>query len=165
MSNVIISPVTSCPNCFVRAPKPPCLPDCDRDAIFALFKSDLEAIQIWKEKGRQLWYWYWKSPSKNAHWDKAVVDGKVLGTVHWNVRRDGIRNLHDIVVVSETRGSGLGRKLVEHVGLPIILKTDSCSIANGFYQHLGFTLYMTSESQNGQKKMNHYRLGFEEEQS
>jgi GNAT superfamily N-acetyltransferase len=136
----------------------------DRQEIVALFGSDAEAQKIWgKDGGRVVWYWYWSQPAKKArkHWDKAVdvETGRILGCVHWVEHMNGWRTLKDIVVAPDARGQGVGRALVAQVGLPVYLKTDVDSLANGFYQRLGFTKGETMPSKKRTKMLTVYTMG------
>jgi ribosomal protein S18 acetylase RimI-like enzyme len=59
--------------------------------------------------------------------------------VHWRLRRDGWRRIYDMGVDPEARGRGLGRALLEFVGLPCRLSTSADNdISNGFYRAMGF---------------------------
>lgn len=130
----------------------------DKAAVLALHRADPEAKKIWPSGIGQAWYWYWNSPAREEHWVKSVMEfGTLLGTVHWSVRLDGWRNLRDIAVHPSARGIGIGRELVEHIGLPIVLKTDHDSLANQFYLRLGFRLVQTVASRSGKKLFNEYR--------
>lgn len=125
----------------------------DKAAIIALFALDKK---IWPSGVGMSWYWFWNSPAKREYWVKAVEGDKILGSVHWSVRRDDVRNLRDIIVSPTVRGKGIGKLLVEHVGSPVILKTDHDSEANRFYQHLGFVQGETRPSKNGKKLLTGY---------
>lgn len=141
----------------------PVTPD-DKAAILALFALDKK---IWPSGVGQNWYWFWREHSTKEDWVKVVdgnamvdgVDGQIVGSAHWSTRRDGTRNLKDIIVLPSARGQGIGRMLVEHIGRPIILKTDHDSDANAFYQRLGFVKGDTLPSKNGSKLLTNYSLG------
>jgi GNAT superfamily N-acetyltransferase len=132
----------------------------DKDEILALFKQDDECKKIWGSGGGQQWYWFWhKDSGKQEYWVKAVDNDGILGFVHWSVRkRDGWRNLQDIIVAGKAQGLGIGRMLVNHIGRPIYLKTDHDSIANRFYQRMGFRQGDTVWSRNGRKQLTYYYL-------
>ena len=131
----------------------------DKAEVAALFKADAEAKKIWPGGISMNWYFFWNGQKENNHWVKAVgPNGNILGSVHWTVRkRDGGRTLHDIAVLPSARGQGLGKILVDHIGLPITLKTDHDSQANGFYLKLGFVLQGQAQSRSGLKMFNVYR--------
>ncbi|ROO10922.1 GNAT family N-acetyltransferase [Pseudomonas fluorescens] len=68
-------------------------------------------------------------PSEPTHAALAWADGKAVGMVHYIYHRSNwsIENscyLQDLLVVPETRGSGVGRLLIEHVYATA--KADSC---------------------------------------
>lgn len=144
----------------------PVTPD-DKAAILALFALDKK---IWPSGVGQNWYWYWREHSTKEDWVKVVDDGgNLVGSAHWSTRRDGTRNLKDIIVHPSARGRGIGRMLVEHIQknrtlepvqfYRIILKTDHDSDANAFYQRLGFVKGDTLPSKSGTKLLTNYSLG------
>ncbi|WP_434594204.1 GNAT family N-acetyltransferase [Pseudomonas sp. R4-83] len=68
-------------------------------------------------------------PSEPTHAALAWADGKAVGMVHYIYHRSNwsIENscyLQDLLVVPETRGSGVGRLLIEHVYANA--KADGC---------------------------------------
>ena len=68
-------------------------------------------------------------PSEPTHAALAWADGKAVGMVHYIYHRSNwsIENscyLQDLLVVPETRGSGVGRLLIEHVYATA--KADGC---------------------------------------
>ena len=129
----------------------------DKGEILALFRSDEEARKIWSSGVGQSWYFYWDAGNPREHWVKAFEPGgRIIGSVHWLVRLDGWKSLRDIVVDPAARGQGVGRLLVEHLGLPIVLKTDQDSLANNFYRRLGFKIGETSLTRNGKKYVTAY---------
>lgn len=69
-------------------------------------------------------------PSEPTHAALAWADGKAVGMVHYIYHRSNwsIENscyLQDLLVVPETRGSGVGRLLIEHVYATA--KADGCN--------------------------------------
>lgn len=68
-------------------------------------------------------------PSEPTHAALAWADGKALGMVHYIYHRSNwsIENscyLQDLLVAPETRGTGVGRQLIEHVYATA--KADGC---------------------------------------
>lgn len=130
----------------------------DADDVLALFKTEKS---IWSSGGGQAWYRYWQQRGPREYWVKAVEPPycTLLGFVHWTIRRDGWRTLADIIVSPTARGRGVGKRLVEHLGDPIRLKTDVGAPSNEFYQRLGFRCVETKPSKNGKKQLNVYERG------
>lgn len=132
----------------------------DAKEIQLLFAEDAVSKTIWPTGVGQNWYWYWREKSTKEEWVK-VMDGShtvIIASAHWSVRKDGTRNLKDIVVQSSVRGQGIGRILIERIGRPIICKTDHDSAANHFYQRLGFVKGETLPSKSGKKLLTAYTL-------
>ena len=127
----------------------------DKKEIIALFGMDKK---IWPSGIGMNWYWFWREKSTREDWVKIVEGGEIIGSAHWSTRRDGIRNLKDIIIHPAHRGKGLGLQLIECIGRPIILKTDHDSEANGFYRHLGFEPGEEVRSKSGVKLLRVYRL-------
>jgi ribosomal protein S18 acetylase RimI-like enzyme len=77
----------------------------------------------------------------------AVLDGKVVGFVHFRCCRDGHATIYEIAVLPEHRQRGIGRALVEAVSQEAIqhgcvvlqLKCPIDLPANEFYRRAGFT--------------------------
>jgi ribosomal protein S18 acetylase RimI-like enzyme len=77
----------------------------------------------------------------------AVLDGKVVGFVHFRCCRDGHATIYEIAVLSEHRRRGVGRALVgavsqEAIQRGCIVLQLKCPIdlsANEFYRRVGFT--------------------------
>jgi GNAT superfamily N-acetyltransferase len=128
----------------------------DKVEIIRLFGLDKK---IWPSGVGQNWYWYWREKSTKEAWVK-VTDGVsgIIASAHWSVRRDGWRNLKDIIVHPNFRRHHLGQTLIDHIGRPIVLKTDHDSEANGFYRHLGFEPGEEVRSKSGAKLLRVYRL-------
>lgn len=78
---------------------------------------------------------------------------------HYRERLDGVRNLYEIGVSAVARRQGHGRRLIEAIGRPLILKTDLDNEAsNAFYVALGFKFMGWSWSRNLHKQFNNYLL-------
>jgi ribosomal protein S18 acetylase RimI-like enzyme len=77
----------------------------------------------------------------------AVLDGKVIGFVHFRCCRDGHTTIYEIAVLPEHRQRGIGRALVEavckeaalHGYVVLQLKCPIDLPANEFYRRTGFT--------------------------
>lgn len=107
----------------------------DEKAVVRVFKQEKA---IWPWGGKVIFWRFFNHRGRTEQWAKAVVDGAAVGFVHWAMRADNVRTIYDIVVDKEFRGQGIGRKLLEAVGRPILLKTDSTAPSNGFYTKVGF---------------------------
>ena len=127
----------------------------DKQAILQLFGLDKK---IWPSGVGQNWYWFWREKSTKERWVKVLDHETIIASAHWSMRRDGIRNLKDIIVHPNVRGQNIGRLLITEIGRPIILKTDHDSEANGFYRHLGFEPGEEVPSKSGAKLLRVYRL-------
>lgn len=129
----------------------------DKTEVIKLFGLDKK---IWPSGVDQNWYWYWREKSTKEEWVKVLAGDhqSIIGSAHWSLRRDGIRNLKDIIVHPDVRGQGVGKFLIDHIGRPIVLKTDHDSEANGFYRHLGFEPGEEVRSKSGAKLLRVYRL-------
>lgn len=99
-------------------------------------------------------FWRWKAGgAANEHF---IVIPE-LAFCHYRVRKDGSRIVYEIAVAQAAKGKGLGRKLMEHVGRPVELKTDQASEeSNAFYRKLGLTCVGKSTGKSG-KVMNVYQ--------
>lgn len=76
----------------------------------------------------------------------AEDQGEVAGFVHYHARRDGWHTLHEIGVLKDRQGQGLGLQLLAQVPLLIRLKTtvDNRGAAR-FYEREGFTRVRVEE--------------------
>lgn len=127
----------------------------DKPAMMMLFKTERH---MWTDPGT-IWWRYWSGgPARIEHWDKAVVNGEIVGFCHWRMRGDNSRSVDDIIVAPTSRGKGVGRALIKAVGTPINLKTDEGSPSNIFYQRLGFIQGATTEALRTNKRLVNYHL-------
>jgi len=105
------------------------------------------------------WSWYWKQ--RELHFGAAADRQRWLvvrpvGFVHYYLRRDGWKTIHEIAVRREFRRTGVGRALLRAVEAPIRLTTDADNAeSNEFYRREGFDLFDEKRSKKG-KLMNIY---------
>lgn len=125
--------------------------------IAALQRSDKPwVMRIWKQakhilgpNGDVVWYRYWDDTGRKR-WHGWNEQGFVL----WNEKRDGTKVILAIAVDPRWRRTGLGQKLVEHVGLPCELVTDAGDpVSNAFYVRLGFA--RVGQKQGGDGTLKH----------
>lgn len=127
----------------------------DKEEIIKLFALDKK---IWPSGVNQNWYWFWRPKTTMERWVKVLSgSGTILASAHWSIRKDGTKNLKDIIVRPDMRGQNLGRLLMNEIGRPVVLKTDHDSDANGFYLALGLTPGETVPSKRGTKLLRVYR--------
>jgi len=80
-----------------------------------------------------------------------------IAFLHYRVRRDGETVLYNIAIDISAKRQGLGRKLVELMTPPIILKTDADNEeSNQFYKRLGFICLGKKLTKSG-KTVNIYK--------
>lgn len=99
----------------------------DTKAIHSLFLAEGDRA------GKTSWYRYLNHRRRTEWWDKVVVEGELLGFVHWAMKVDNTRTIYDLVVVRNRRHEGYGRALLKHVGTPVATK-----LSHDFLTHLGF---------------------------
>ena len=80
----------------------------------AFYKTDIPMDTTLRTWGRML------DPAEPVFGAVAVMNDRVVGMVHWIMHRSCWTNgdycyLQDLFVESDTRGAGIGRKLIEHV--------------------------------------------------
>jgi GNAT superfamily N-acetyltransferase len=77
--------------------------------------------------------------------------------VHFRRRRDGINVVYEIAVAEAHRRKGLGKRLLQAVGAPIMLKTDADNTTSrAFYVALGFRELNTIVAKHSSKAMVNY---------
>lgn len=86
-----------------------------------------------------------------------LLDG---GFCHWHLRRDGQLTIREIIVTRQNEG--LGRTIIARLSqtpgaTSIAAKCPDDLAANGWYEHLGFTLEGTQTTRSG-KTLNLWRL-------
>jgi GNAT superfamily N-acetyltransferase len=130
----------------------------DKKAIVALFNAE---HVTWPWGMGVQFHRFVHGRGRTEYWDKAVLGGEIVGSIHWLLRKDGVRTIHDMVTAPKVRGMGVGRALVKHIGTPVFLKTDVGAPSNEFYKRLGFVKQDTVPTQNGKKFVNTYYLAKE----
>lgn len=86
----------------------------------------------------------------------AVVNGEIVGVIHYRHRKDGQTTLYHIAVAESQRNKGIGRRLVSamqkdarRIGQnSLFLKCPIDLPANHFYEAVGFTLLTIEEGKN-----------------
>lgn len=99
----------------------------DTKSIHTLFYAENDRA------GKTSWYRYLHHRRRTEHWDKVVLDGELVGFVHWALKTDNTRSIYDLVVAKGHRHEGFGRALLKHVGTPTTTK-----LRHDFLTHLGF---------------------------
>ena len=90
----------------------------------------------------------------------ALYRGTPVGLCMWKRTRSGECKIDVLAVRKTYQGQGIGRALLERVaheaGSTVVLTCPADIDANGFYAHLGFTLYTKNVSKRG-RVLNEYR--------
>lgn len=99
-------------------------------------------------------FWLESSYGKNGH---RLLVVREKGFLHYRISKDGLRTVKEIAVAEEHKKRGIGRALIDAVGKPVTLKTDSDnSESNLFYVACGFLLVGRLKARSG-KLMNVYQ--------
>lgn len=124
----------------------------DEAWVLAVFKANQSILG----PGSVAWFRYWAAPHARNRW--LVLPE--LAFVHYRKRLDGVNVIDEIAVDASAKRQGLGRLLVDAVGLPCELKTDSNNEeSNRFYERLGFYPAGLKRSRNGKKTFRIWRKG------
>ena len=100
-----------------------------------------------------VWAFFWQSTAKNEKW--VCIEG--IGFAHFRRKRNGIVTLYEIAVDENHKRKGYGKKLMDHMGYPMELKTDKDNEeSNAFYKKLGFLLMGEKVSKKGNKTFNYW---------
>ena len=84
------------------------------------------------------------------------MKGEFFGSMcRWHKRKDGQITIYEIVVEERIQGMGVGRHLLERLleqnPTQIVAQCPADLPANGFYQHMGFSLDQVWETTSGRK--------------
>jgi len=93
---------------------------------------------------------------------QSSLKGEFFGSMcRWHMRKDRRVVIYEIVIEEDLRGMGHGRKMIERlIGLnptAIIAQCPADLPANGFYQHLGFSIERQWKTNSG-REMNEWVL-------
>jgi ribosomal protein S18 acetylase RimI-like enzyme len=137
--------------------EPPVLPLTadDADWFRAVWrKCEAQLGELWTTGGPTFHRWLRDENLRHR------IDGiRPFAFVHYLIRVDGGRTIYDIAVDPEARGQGFGRRLVEHVGFPCRLSTNTDNAeSNAFYRALGFRLVKRELAKTGHLKNVYERL-------
>ena len=96
---------------------------------------------------------------QSAHRNELIfLDG---GLCHWHLRRDGQLTIREIIVLPERQGQGIGKRILEILkskgAVSIFAKCPADLKANGWYEHMGFTLEGTEVTKSG-RELKKWRL-------
>lgn len=71
----------------------------------------------------------------------AEAIGEILGFCNYNTRKkDNTNVIYEVCVDYKYRGNGIGKKLIDNIERPILLKCPVDNESNNFYGAYGFTL-------------------------
>lgn len=82
---------------------------------------------------------------------------------HWHLRRDGQVTIREILVLPSSRGSGIGKLILEMLkemnpkAKSIFAKCPVDLESNGWYKHMGFVLEGQEKTRTG-RELNLWRL-------
>lgn len=128
------------------------------DEIREVTREDRDWIKsLWNNCGAELgsfsmaWFWYWNDRKSNDYW--VCIPDK--GFCHYTIRkRDGMKRIAEIAVDETVRRQGVAKRLFDHVGKPMWLKTDlSNATSRAFYARMGMVEKEVVWSKNGKKQL------------
>ena len=121
----------------------------DKDWVLRVWKPAAKVLGV---DAGTIWYrWVTYAPA-NEHW----IGVREVAFAQYRQRRDGVKVLYSIGVAPVAKRQGLGRRLIEHIGFPMELKTDADHAeSNAFYRKLGFKF--AGQKRGGAKVFNIYR--------
>ena len=127
----------------------------DQDWIIEIF-SENKKILGGAGYGRLQWKRFWDNDKNNEHW--LVIREKCF--CHYLKRlKDGVNVIYEIATKNQFKRKGYGKQIIEHIGKPIVLKTDYDSDeSNTFYKKIGFKDIGVSYTKSSNKKMQNYEL-------
>ena len=128
----------------------------DREWVLAVWKEN-EAILGSLNVAHRTFYWHFNRPRTAPTSPERWIVIRPHGFAHFRIRKDTLRNVQEIAVASTAKRRGVGRRLLEAVGNPVILKTNADhEESNAFYRAQGFTLVSRSAGRDG-RPLNHYQ--------
>lgn len=111
----------------------PATPD-DKQWVIELFAASGQLGSEYIANSR--WFRFWQAKNPREHW---IVDNNNSAFCHYLVALDGTRSIYEIAVAQNARRTGLGKAMIELVGVPVRLKTDvENDTSNAFYASVGF---------------------------
>lgn len=119
--------------------------------LYASTRYDIDRTDMTEDKKKQLkafqffaQHQHYRTNFPNASFDLIVQSEKPIGRVYVNETNDEVR-LIDIALMPETRGCGIGEKLIREIqrrasecGLPLRLRVEPDNPALRLYERLGF---------------------------
>lgn len=104
-----------------------------------------------------IWWRYWHGSYKGKGQIKPGEFWIVIepfAFAHYNLRRDGVKVIHEIGTDETQRRCGYGRALLDFIGTPLTLKTDcDNSASNAFYRAYGLLPAAKTRSRSGKWMM------------
>ena len=103
----------------------------DKDWILEIFNQN-KTILGGRSYGTLQWKRFWENKKQNEFW--VIIEDKAF--CHYLKRfRDSVNVIYEIAVHNDYKKRGLGKKIIEHIGKPIELKTDfDSNESNSFYE-------------------------------
>lgn len=119
----------------------------DEEWIVGLFDDNAQILGGAFIGKRMFFRW---ASSKNKKDKIVVVSGKAFA--HYRNKKDGTKTLYEIAVHSSEKRKGIGTLLMNHIGRPVVLKTDRTNEeSNAFYRALGLTLCGKTKTKSGKE--------------
>ena len=123
--------------------------------------ADEEWVKVLFDKNKSIlgsfsmtWFRFSQSKNENEKW--VVIEG--IGFAHYLIKRNGESTLYEIAVDDNYKKKGYGKALLDHIGFPMELKTDSENVeSNEFYKKYKFICVGKKKSKNGKKEFNVYK--------
>ena len=126
----------------------------DKDWILEIFAQN-KKILGGKGYGSLQWKRYCDNNKSNEKW---IVINEVAFCHYLIRKRDGVSVIYEIATHNDYKKKGYGKKIIEHLGDSIELKTDYDSKeSNSFYQKTGFLPIGVSYTKSDHKKMTNYK--------
>ena len=121
----------------------PATPD-DKQWVIDLFVATGQLGD--KHVANSQWFRFWQAKNPREHW---IVDNNNSAFCHYLVALDGTRSIYEIAVAQNARRTGLGKAMIEQVGVPVRCKTDVTNVtSNAFYASAGFLCVAKHKKRN-----------------